>query len=109
MGSDMVLDEEWYECWSSDARGASGAQSKRQRLDVGVIPHCFLLVLVDRLIWFSGFLSDFEFGWLDWFVGSVDLSWVLFVYGRFVEWLGSSVLSEFCWSNLDWFSGGDGC
>jgi hypothetical protein len=93
-GSAMVL----VRCWS-----------KRQRLDVGVIPHCFLLVLIGRLIRFSGFLSDFGFGWLDWFVGSVGLGWVLFLVGGFVEWLSSSVFHEFCWSNLDWFSGGGRC
>jgi hypothetical protein len=109
MGSDMVFDEAWYACWSGDARVAPEAQSKRQRLDVGVIPHCFLLVLVGRLISFSGFLSDFGFGWLDWYVGSVVLGWVLFVVGGLVESLSSGFQVGPCSLNSGWVYGGGGC
>lgn len=105
-GSDMGADGEWYEQRAVSASGAVGSWSKRQRLDVGVIPLCFLLVLVDRLTGLSGWFVDLRFGWLDWFVG---LSWMLFVFGGFVEWLSLVILSEFCWGALDWFSGGGGC
>jgi hypothetical protein len=72
---------ERYAQHQGGARGAPHAQSKRQRLDVGVIPHCFLLVLVDRLVGLSGYFVDFRFSWLGWFVGSVGLGWVLFIFG----------------------------
>jgi hypothetical protein len=78
-------------------------------LDVGVIPHCFLLVLVDRLIGFSGFMSDLRFGWIGWLIFFVG-SWVRwFGFGELVESLGSG-FQVGSWSHdLGWVSGGGGC
>ena len=109
MGSDMVLDEAWYACWSGDARVAPEAQSKRQRLDVGVIPHCFLLVLVGRLVGFLGFLSELSFGWVGWLILFVG-SWVRwFVFGELVESLGSGFQVGSSSHHLGWVYGGGGC
>jgi hypothetical protein len=105
----MGADGDWYEQRAVSASGAVGSSSKRQRLDVGVIPHCFLLVLVDRLIWVSGFLGDLRFGWIGWLKFSVG-SWVRwFVIGELLESLGSGFQIG-PWSlNLGWVSGGGGC
>lgn len=109
MGSDMGADEAQYMWWSGRARGAPRAQSKRQRLDVGVIPHCFLLVLVDRLIWFSGFLGGFEFGWIGWLKFSVGSWFEWFVFGELVESLSSGFQVGPCSLNSGWVYGGGEC
>ena len=44
VGSDMGADAQRYGWWSGGARGAPQAHSKRQRLDVGVLPSLFLFV-----------------------------------------------------------------
>ena len=60
VGSDMGVMGKRYPQWPGGARGAPRAQSKRKRLDVGVLPYCFLLFLLGE----SGcFFSSFT-GWL---------------------------------------------
>jgi len=69
MGSDMGADGAQYAWWSGGARGAPRAQSKRQRLDVGVLPY-FLFFLLDELShlwcsyvgWLSGLVDSLSFG-----------------------------------------------
>jgi len=76
MGSDMVVNSERYAWWSGGARGAPRAQSKRQRLDVGVLPYCFVLFLLGE----AGFFVGSSVGWL---IELVDC--LVFVRGVFVE------------------------
>ncbi len=76
MGSDMVLDEEWYAWRSGDARGAPEAQSKRQGLDVGVLTYFFVLLLLGEAGYFFG-------SFIGWFIGLVNC--LVFVSGVFVE------------------------
>ncbi len=61
-GSDMGADGERYVRHPGGARGAPQAHSKRKRLDVGVLPYCFVLFLLDELshLWCSlvGWLSE---------------------------------------------------
>ena len=109
MGSDMGADEAQYTWWSGRARGAPRAQSKRQRLDVGVIPHCFLLVLVDQRVGYSGFVVDVSFSWMSWLNFSVGSSCEYFVVGEYVEWLKSGVLSDVWLMSSGWIYGGGGC
>jgi hypothetical protein len=105
----MGADGDWYEQRAVSASGAVGSWSKRQRLDVGVILHCFLLVLVIRLVGFSGFLSELSFGWIGWLKFSVG-SWVKwFVFGELVESLGSGFQVDSWPYNLGWVCGGGGC
>ena len=108
-GSDMGADGDWYMQRAVSANGAVGSWSKRQRLDVGVIPHCFLLVLVDRLIGFSGLLSDLKFGWIGSlkFSGGSWFEW--FVFGELVESLSSGFQVGLCSLYLSWVYGGGGC
>jgi len=79
MGNDMGADALLYGWWSGGARGAPQAQSKRQRLDVGVLPSSFLFIsggycgdqiggdsvataLVSHLTGFLPFLGQVETG-----------------------------------------------
>jgi hypothetical protein len=96
---------ERYAQHQGGARGAPHAQSKRQRLDVGVLPYFFVLFLLDEA---GYFLSSF-IGWFLGLVGSLRYyfrslvkSWC---YGSLVESLdlGSSVI---CLSRLLGSSGG---
>lgn len=65
LGSDMVVNGERYAWCSGIARGAPQAQSKRKRLDVGVLTYFFVLFLLDE----SGhFLSSL----IGWFIRLVD-------------------------------------
>lgn len=109
MGSDMGADGAQYAWWSGRARGAPRAQSKRQRLDVGVIPHCYLLVLVARMVVCSGFVADLSFSRMSWVRFSVGLRCECFAFGERVERLGSGVLSGACWISLGRVYGGVGC
>ena len=109
MGSDMGVDGAPYAWWSGSARGAPRAQSKRKRLDVGVIPHCFLFDLVDRLIGFSGFFVDLRFGRFGWLKLSVGSWFEWIVLGELVELLSSGFLVDPCSGILGWVSGGGRC
>jgi hypothetical protein len=109
MGSDMGADGAQYAWWSGGARGAPRAQSKRQRLDVGVIPHCFLLVLVARWVGRSGFVGDYSFSRMSWLNSLVCSSFGCFAFGECVERLRSCVLSDICSISLGRVYGGVRC
>ncbi len=76
MGSDMVVNGSLYAWWLGRARGAPWAQSKRKRLDVGVLPYFFLLFLLDEVGFFLGSV-------ISWFIGLVDF--LVFHFGVIVE------------------------
>lgn len=76
MGSDMVVNGERYAWCLGSARGAPQAQSKRKRLDVGVVTCCFVLFLLDE----SGYFLSSLIGW---FIRLVDF--LDFVFGALVE------------------------
>ena len=81
MGNDMVLDGSLYAWWSGRARGAPRAQSKRKRLDVGVLPYFFVLFLLGEAVYSLGLF-------IGWFIRLVVI--IGFVFGVLV---GSVVLS----------------
>lgn len=74
--SDMGVIGERYAQRQGSARGAPRAQSKRKRLDVGVLPHFFVLFLLGEA---GSFLGSF----IGWFIELVDC--LVFVYGVLVE------------------------
>ena len=75
-GSDMGADGEWYEQRAVSASGAVGPWSTRKRLDVGVLPHFFVLFLLGE----AGFFLGLSVGWC---IGLVDC--LVFVGGVIVE------------------------
>lgn len=110
-GSDMGADGEWYEQRAVSASGAVGSWSKRKRLDVGVLPHFFVLFLLGE----SGFFLGSFVGW---FIELVDF--LIFVSGVFVglvplsRWLHRFVgrfSCRFVLGSLDpsLVAGGGGC
>ena len=87
VGSDMVVVGERYVWCLGSARGAPQAQSKRKRLDVGVLPYCFVLFLLGESAYY---LNSF----IGWFMGLVDF--LDFVIGVLVELVSLSFwLSRF--------------
>jgi hypothetical protein len=76
MGSDMVVNRPLYAWWLGRARGAPEARSKRKRLDVGVLPYCFVLFLLDESAYLLG-------SFVNWFIRLVDF--FDFDYGVLVE------------------------
>jgi hypothetical protein len=72
----MGVIRERYAQHQGGARGAPRAQSKRKRLDVGVLPHCFVLFLLDKTVFVSGLF-------VGWFIELVDC--LIFVRGVFVK------------------------
>ena len=75
MGNDMVANGAHYAWWSGRARGAPRAQSKRKRLDVGVLPYFFVIFSLGE----AGSFWDLFVGW---FMGLVDF--LVFGFGVFV-------------------------
>ena len=65
LGSDMVVNGALYAWWLGSATGAPEAHSKRKRLDVGVLPYCFVLFLSGE----SGYLWG---SFINWFIRLVD-------------------------------------
>jgi hypothetical protein len=102
------------------ARGAPRAQSKRKRLDVGVLPYCFVLFLLAESGSFLGSLVGSLLGlveslrfifrylvqwvWVDLFVESLDLVFL-------VDWLSDSLgkISSCSAFGLSLSFGGVGC
>lgn len=80
-GSDMGADGEWYEQRAVSASGAVGSWSKRKRLDVGVLPYCFVFSLLNEAGFFLG-------SFIGWFIELVDS--LVFVGSVFVELVDSS-------------------
>jgi hypothetical protein len=76
MGSDMVVNGSLYAWWLGSARGAPRAQSKRQRLDVGVLSYCFVLFLLGEADLFLG-------SFIGWSIRLIDFT--VFVSGALVE------------------------
>lgn len=76
MGSDMVVNGSLYAWCLGRARGVPRAQSKRKRLDVGILPHCFVLFLLGE----SGYHLSLFIGS---FIRLVDF--LDFVFGVLVE------------------------
>jgi hypothetical protein len=72
----MGADGDWYMQRAVSANGAVGSWSKRQRLDVGVLPYFFALFLLGE----AGFFLGSFIGWL---IELVDC--LVFVRGVFVE------------------------
>jgi hypothetical protein len=95
VGSDMEAIGQYCSWWMGGARGADGEWSKRQRLDVGVLPYCFVLVLRDQV---SHRWCSFVDGWSElavrlgaeihfmvreWWPASLD------GVGEMASWIGS--------------------
>jgi hypothetical protein len=110
-GSDMGVDGDWYEQRAVSASGAVGLWSKRQRLDVGVLPYFLVLFLLGESVYSLGsFIGWFIrlIGCLGFVLGvlvySVALSfwfaWLVFGFG------GRVVLLSF---DPSLAAGGGGC
>ncbi len=82
MGNDMGAIASFYMWWSGSARGAPEAQSKRKRLDVGVLPYFFVLFFLGE----SGFILGSLIGW---FISLLDF--LVFVSGVSVELVSLSL------------------
>ena len=111
MGSDMVASGSLYAWRVGRARGAPEAHSKRKRLDVGVLPYCFVLFLFGESAYFLGSFSG-------WFIRLGDF--LGFVSGALVELISLSyrfhwVVGHFSgrvipgFFNLSLVAGGGGC
>lgn len=75
VGNDMVAIGSPYAWWLGGARGAPKARSKRKRLDVGVLPYCFVLFSWGESIHcFRPFIS-----WFIRLVGFLELSFEVLV------------------------------
>jgi hypothetical protein len=109
VGNDMAAIGSPYAWWLGRARGAPRARSKRKRLDVGVIPHYFLLVLMNRSVGFSCCFVDLRFGRLSEFSASVRFFGECFDSDELFEWLSAVVLRGFCRVSLGCCFGGGGC
>jgi hypothetical protein len=99
---------ERYAQHQGGARGAPRAQSKRKRLDVGVLPYCFVLFLLGEAGFFLG-------SFIAWFIELVDC--LFFVSDVLVElvslsrWFAGFIglfLSRFT-LGLGLICGGGGC
>ena len=100
-GSDMGVDGERYVRHPGGARGAPRAHSKRKRLDVGVLPYCFVLFLLAELshLWCS------FVGWM--------LEWVDSLRSEFHSmvgwWCHCSLVESLGLGSLVRFTGGVHC
>lgn len=103
-GSVILADGDWYEQCVVSARVSAWCWSKRQRLDVGVYPNCFVFILADGFSDFSDYFVDLSFDWLSSPVGEL-LILCSCILGELSEWVSSVVLSD----SSDGFSGGVGC
>ena len=108
MVSGWAVDGAQYAWRLGGARGAPRAHSKRKRLDVGVLPYCFLLLLVGEAVLIFGSFIGRLMKWVDYldlvrgdFVELVSLSrWFPWVLDRFSSWSSHGSDSAF---------GGGGC
>ena len=108
MVSGWAVDGVQYAWRLGGARGAPRAHSKRKRLDVGVLPYCFLLLLVGEAVLIFGSFIGRLMKWVDYldlvrgdFVELVSLSrWFPWVLDRFSSWSSHGSDSAF---------GGGGC
>lgn len=71
-GSGMVVAEEWYGWWRSNATGVAEADSKRERLDVGVLTQSIFLYGLNRSHSFCGYSIGWLSQWNDWLGQGLD-------------------------------------
>lgn len=109
LGGRWVMIGSWYAQRAGSATVAARYQSKPKGLDVGVIPHCFLLILVTRWVGHSGYLVDLSYSWMSWLNSSAGSSCECLDYGEYLEWVRSGVLSDVCSISSGWIYGGGGC